>query len=1211
MGCSASIPQSNEVAESKLVKRRALKAIDNGERWRSSLVEFLDALEKSGFVGALWAEDEHDNVFVDVFKKFSLNLTELSVISRSFLTALDDHLVLLTDLLALQREYHDAVKKCVTALASLQAIRHRAGTKSTKIQGGRSTNVAPPRTSPAASAGRNVVRGGRGEGGGFLGLFPGSGSTRRRSSVVSPEGDSSAESLDAHLDVRAEARAQVDVNEAIKTLAARRDRLDRVKASRLPGSLVDLLAGQGAMWKRASEVFGSMKEVGLAAGWSAGEVSSVQIDQPHPSHQTFFISLEDQTNRQRQNIERPFYLTILEGWSSVLQYHMTVEAVGISRQLQGPALAAYNSLVSFTRTLFQIQVREEDAIKKIKALATASSKNKSFRKGVRVGPVPSRRGIEEELDPEIGVNGTIKRKSMRRGNPTHQLETERHRLSRILSDNRAFRKSGLARVQMEMWVSLEGSVREIGGNYTSAASSFERLSRQTPGSNPFPPAYDGVLAAEDTRIGATNPRTPSLAPEQSPVTLLVTSTGRTSRDTVSVRSNVAPSLPSRVATQKGSIMAHSISSINHSTNGGASKANEGRRAGSVGLIGATGTYSGSHSNYAQGGGPATAVGGSLEQFSRREVNRQSTTTNDRRQSRHSVRSVAHVPPRDASAESTEKDILSELAPGTYEHQSRQGSHQLGDAAADPSLPHPNSVNAHADDPQPTERMQRRRSSLTDGMLAQRASVSNPPNGHDGITHNTEDRGQHHPPSPQAQAPHESTSASYMHLRPRPPLPPIGNGAEKHSPPHHRHPVTSTKGASPNPQAFEDPANMMKDTANGLTEGGRPSMENSANVGSRPSVKGSRGAVQVDVFDHQAPPSRVRKGPPPPPPHNPMHVKEQPSSDPGVEKNTVYADQLEATPKKPAASPTPDPDSKPTTPSHPRPVTAQTKAYSIGTTDELYAPRLANDFGDVSAESAIGTDADALSEGQAVHNDMPHPSANESISAAAAPGSLMAALEARRTGKSPVGNPAPKSPPLSMKLLETELKALSPMPFVQDTSPAVPPYARASTPPHPSTSNGTPLPPPDRKRTIDSARTQASTSSDNTVEAASMVDSGMAQTSSLEVDLRSDGTPKPPPVPNALTPRSAASSASSQPSLARRAPPPPPMGAQQPTRAVGADPGLLSGQTSPRRKPPPPPVDGKQARDSTASSASTLRQPPPPPPPLRPAPNSLFTRGWHR
>ncbi|KAJ3208382.1 hypothetical protein HDU67_006777 [Dinochytrium kinnereticum] len=546
MGCSASVPQSSEVAESKLIKRRAIKAIHNGERWRSSFAEFLDALEKSGFIGALWAEDEHDAHFADVFKKFSLHLTELSVIARVFLTSLDDHLILLSDLFALQREHHDSIKKCAEAHSILLAVRQKTGRRATRI------NETPSGSSNLSTSSRA-----RRHSGAFMTLF----AAKRRESIVTPE-DDSAESLEAHLDVRAEARAHLDVKESIKVVTSRRDRLDRAKAARLPLSLADVLNSYGTMWTKAADVFARMRAAGVDAGWIVGDISSVQIDQQERSdggggggfgstdmdvstskrrlkllrrwcviadravvlwqemkdlerahvktclewlkdNKTFFVTIEDQTSRQRQNIERPLYLTILESWLSILQYHSSHPDTIGSTQLKGPTLAAYDALVNFTKTLFQVRYREEDAIKKIKNIAVASSKSKyTHRKGLskRTAPLQSN---GEEIPLKKHASKTMKL--------AHQLETDRYRLNRLLSDNRAFRKSGLARVQMEMWTNLKGCLCEIGGNYHSVTSSFQKILPSTPGAHQWPPSYEGLIPTVD----------PRLALDQSPITFIV------------------------------------------------------------------------------------------------------------------------------------------------------------------------------------------------------------------------------------------------------------------------------------------------------------------------------------------------------------------------------------------------------------------------------------------------------------------------------------------------------------------------------------------------------------------------------------------------------------------------------------------------------------------------------------------------------------------
>ncbi|KAJ3098075.1 hypothetical protein HDU97_004334 [Phlyctochytrium planicorne] len=1190
MGCTASVPQSSEVAESKLVKRRALKAINHGERWRSHVAEFLDAMEKSGFIGALWAEDERDQAFADVFKRFSLHLTELSVISRSLLTALDDHLLLLTDIFALQREHHDSVKRCVEAYRLLQATQQ----KEVRVT---STRLPIPRQSSIIRHSAPTIHSARTRP--FLNSFGFGG--RRRGSMVSPEDDASAESLDIHLDVRAEARAQVDVNEAIKVLVARRDRLDKVKGSRLPLSLVDLLLTQGNMWLKASDVFKKMCEVGEGAGWNSND-SSIHIDRHGRNgdpgdglspglnlvdmdismskrrlkllkrwclvaeraallwqdlkelerghawsclewlkdNKTFFVTLEDQTSRQRQNIERPQYLQILEGWLSVCQYHTSLPE-GTGMHLSGPNLAAYDSLLNFSKVLFHVKCREEEAVRKIKSLAISSTKARYTRKlmpsGKRGSVAPS------TLTDDVPLDFPNSKRASKSAKEAHKLETDRHRLTRLLADNRHFRKAGVARVQFELWISLEGCAREIGGNYQSTAQSFQKQLQTT--ARQAPPSYDSPLAPSG---------------EQSPVTLIVTHTRQmsNSRDTLpSIISQNAQSIASRTDTQRGFVFLPSINSESHPMNV---------------LLGQD-----SGSDYVTAHGHK--VPSSSRDFTgadRRGSYQGSMRTNKYQTIAESEYSTSQLMKNQGSV-TLDGNPLNSTLPAAGSSIVYDPSQQQS-----PTMPLPHSVNASTDYP---ESHQRRRGSLTDAnrrlskqdtdrasvqaMYARRASTSNA--GEELMTSNKIQA------AAQAQKQPSGELSSFLNLKPRVSLPPITAGVQLVAAPQNPLVSGSMTSIRKPKQLPPTPAPISMDGE--ITDSKRklgPASDNVTSPSKQQALEAIGGGGDLESPGNgttsisMPSPSRSVKGPPPPPPLNPTVLK--------TEDTIIPKDQSVVLPESEnPLLPSPNP-------SYLRQTHQPVKAYSIGTTDELYAPGNRG-MEPIQGGGSVAEDPNGFSE----NGDKP----SEPLTAA--PGSLMAALEARlAAGKmkaqpmsnnnlQPNDNPnnndqmPPKpdqqrqqqqqqsTPRQSLNILGKELRALSTHPYTEDGDevPLVKTAAPEPTDVFPQRQSTKERPPDPQPRqdtlTVDGWNSNFSRSK-------SVIDEANAVSPPVRIE------------------RSSSVQESTVSTTPRRAPPPPPLSQMQkppvsllrlhPSQDPAIDP-LRTSSSSVRRPPPPPPSNQKK------------------------------------
>lgn len=167
MGCSASsllsrsaVAASNtvspEVASSKTAKRELVTAIETALQWKIAIGRWIDAIEKSGQAAAMWAEDEKDVIYTSVFRQISVQMAELSIIPRPLLSSITEHLSLLNDILALQREHHDAIKQVSKAqkqfnmaLSQIELARQKMATVSSKNRKSLAA-VSPTGISPTA-----------------------------------------------------------------------------------------------------------------------------------------------------------------------------------------------------------------------------------------------------------------------------------------------------------------------------------------------------------------------------------------------------------------------------------------------------------------------------------------------------------------------------------------------------------------------------------------------------------------------------------------------------------------------------------------------------------------------------------------------------------------------------------------------------------------------------------------------------------------------------------------------------------------------------------------------------------------------------------------------------------------------------------------------------------------------------------------------------
>ncbi|KAL5038641.1 hypothetical protein BDEG_25517 [Batrachochytrium dendrobatidis JEL423] len=151
MGCNYSTEQSADILENKKSKQHAIAAIETGNLWRKKWLEFTDAMEQSQLTGAHWAQDESNELLKACFKSLSIQSTEIYIISRGFISALEAHLSLLQDILSLQRDFHASLKSRAIARRHLSHMKYLAHTQSKRTATRDKRRINPGNLSPHSS----------------------------------------------------------------------------------------------------------------------------------------------------------------------------------------------------------------------------------------------------------------------------------------------------------------------------------------------------------------------------------------------------------------------------------------------------------------------------------------------------------------------------------------------------------------------------------------------------------------------------------------------------------------------------------------------------------------------------------------------------------------------------------------------------------------------------------------------------------------------------------------------------------------------------------------------------------------------------------------------------------------------------------------------------------------------------------------------------
>nr|KAJ3422550.1 hypothetical protein HK105_007606 [Polyrhizophydium stewartii] len=307
MGCGASAARQDDVLESRAAKKRALAAIDSGTAWRRKWLEFTDAMEQSQLTAAHWAEDDSDELFTECLKTLSIQSTELFILSRGFLSALEAHISLLSDVLSLQRDLHASIKMRAKSRIQLQRTIRAESLRRRRRRVGHDVSAAPANPGQAAQQSASGTQQAAAapasphphQAAGSQPHWRAPGRRRSRNGRVVPQdvepwsssgalqrAKSASNSLSAHpanstlvtniapsniylisklKDKEHICRYKLD--ELDQMVHAKSERLDWAKRERVPRMLLALLEHYADMWLRYSELFNDMKEIVNTHKW--------------------------------------------------------------------------------------------------------------------------------------------------------------------------------------------------------------------------------------------------------------------------------------------------------------------------------------------------------------------------------------------------------------------------------------------------------------------------------------------------------------------------------------------------------------------------------------------------------------------------------------------------------------------------------------------------------------------------------------------------------------------------------------------------------------------------------------------------------------------------------------------------------------------------------------------------------------------------------
>ncbi|KAJ3076610.1 hypothetical protein HDU99_001326, partial [Rhizoclosmatium hyalinum] len=154
------------------------------------------------------------------------------------------------------------------------------------------------------------------------------------------------------------------------------------------------------------------------------------------------------------------YLSMLHGWAEILKTGQG----GIERpnhlNSAKPLSVVQNCLQYVERTVYNVNEREKTALDQVQKLAASTAEKKSFfgKKANEPIELDSRRisviGHGRQVAPELN----------------HAAELLRHKLDKVLIDNRIFRRTKLIKCQMELWRGLEFCTKFMGTLYVYLGS---------------------------------------------------------------------------------------------------------------------------------------------------------------------------------------------------------------------------------------------------------------------------------------------------------------------------------------------------------------------------------------------------------------------------------------------------------------------------------------------------------------------------------------------------------------------------------------------------------------------------------------------------------------------------------------------------------------------------------------------------------------------
>ncbi|KAJ3025801.1 UNVERIFIED_CONTAM: hypothetical protein HDU68_006677 [Siphonaria sp. JEL0065] len=509
-----------QVSASKASKQRARIAIESAAQWRQKILGFSDSIDKCSFAGALWAEDERDIPFSKAFKSLSLTATELTIVSGDFLEALDNHENVLAGVLALQREHHDSIKRVAKQQKIFREVKQKLGAAQFIKRSSSTVDLMPTRINDKK---RNRNRKCVDPEEIFTGVdaldFASEVNARRLLDELILLEHSKWEALSDERDAKlvetfhslflAEsgmwtkfsqvfermkricvyyAKVVSEVNSVVGATAKMKNfTMDGIESRNVSARRrsVTVSSDQAFASKQQkllifqnpeTNIVICKKRLKMLKRWHYLSQITLQLwlemresEQRHVKACIDWLTQDGQCHSMVRSysfyesadgtepvnpVSKREYISMLKGWADILKTLPSSETAATNNlNLAKPLMVVQNCMQYVERTLFNVNEREKSALDQVKKLAASSGKSNFF---ARAAQDESR--TEGRRMSLIGPKANVPPSS-------HASDVVRHKLDKILVENRVFRRTKLAKSQTELWRGLEFCTKFMGTLY--------------------------------------------------------------------------------------------------------------------------------------------------------------------------------------------------------------------------------------------------------------------------------------------------------------------------------------------------------------------------------------------------------------------------------------------------------------------------------------------------------------------------------------------------------------------------------------------------------------------------------------------------------------------------------------------------------------------------------------------------------------------------